>query len=87
MSQDLKQRDRKRWIIFSVALLIPILLVLVLFLAAHEDAETKQQYDQMRAEYTAEREAREKNQQMSGQQQYQQLQKDQEAQVSSKSKP
>ena len=87
MSQDLKQRDRKRWMIFTVALLIPILLVLVLFLAARQDAETKQQYDQIRAEYTAEREAREKNQQMSGQQQYQQLQKDQEAQVSNKPKP
>ncbi|WP_343595087.1 hypothetical protein [Acinetobacter sp.] len=86
MSQDLKQRDRKRWMIFSIALLIPILLVLVLFFAAHEDAETKQEYDQMRAEYTAEREAKDKNQQMSGQQQYQQLQKDQEAQVSNQPK-
>ncbi|MEB3766217.1 hypothetical protein [Acinetobacter sp. MD2] len=88
MSQDLKQRDRKRWTIFAIALLIPMLLVLALFFAARQDAETKQQYDQLRTTYAAERQARaNEQQQLSGEQQYQQLQKDQEAQVSNQPKP
>ncbi|MEB3754025.1 hypothetical protein [Acinetobacter sp. MD2(2019)] len=87
MSQDLKQRDRKRWTIFAIALCIPMLLVLGLFFAAKQDAQTKKEYDQLSTEYANERQARENQQHLNSEQQYQQLQKDQEAQLSKPAKP
>lgn len=51
MSEDVRTRNRKRWIIFSVALLVPILLVLLLFVAASQDAKTSKKYAAQRAGY------------------------------------
>ncbi|MCF9046212.1 hypothetical protein [Acinetobacter nectaris] len=51
MSEDIRTRNRKRWIIFSVALLVPVLLVLLLFVAASQDAKTTKRYASERAGY------------------------------------
>ncbi|MBF7686930.1 hypothetical protein [Acinetobacter rathckeae] len=51
MSPDQRQINKKRWVIFGVALLIPILLVLLLFVAASQDAKMKKQYEAERASY------------------------------------
>lgn len=50
-SHDLRQMNKKRWTIFGVALLLPILLVLLLFVAASQDAKMKKQYDAQRESY------------------------------------
>ncbi|SDC06120.1 hypothetical protein [Acinetobacter boissieri] len=51
MSQDQRQINKKRWVIFGVALLLPILLVLLLFVAASQDAKMKKQYEEQRVAY------------------------------------
>ncbi|MBF7682940.1 hypothetical protein I2F27_06305 [Acinetobacter sp. B5B] len=51
MTQNQRQINKKRWIIFGVALLLPILLVLLLFVAASQDAKMKKQYEAERASY------------------------------------
>lgn len=51
MSSEQRPKTKKPWIIFFIALLVPIGLVLMLFFAASQDAQTKKQYEQQRAEY------------------------------------
>lgn len=78
--QEIRARDRKRWTIFAIALLIPIALVLLLFIAASQDVKTRAQYDQERAEY-AEKYQQDSNASaaMSSQQQFDKLKQDPEA--------
>ncbi|WP_111894594.1 hypothetical protein [Acinetobacter sp. MB5] len=81
--QEIRARDRKRWTIFAIALLIPIALVLLLYVAASQDAKTKAKYDEERAEYaqTYQQEDNSSAQQMTSQQQFDKLKKDPEAQT------
>lgn len=51
MSQDQRQSNKKRWIIFCVALSLPVLLVFMLFVAASQDAKMKKQYEAQRSAY------------------------------------
>ena len=84
--EEIRVRDRKRWTIFAIALLIPIGLVLVLFFAASQDAKTKAKYDAERAEYAQkyqEQDDSASSPQLSSQQQFDQLKKDSEAKTSS----
>ena len=78
--QEIRARDRKRWTSFAIALLIPIALVLLLFIAASQDVKTRAQYDQERAEY-AEKYQQDSNASaaMSSQQQFDKLKQDPEA--------
>ncbi|MHA3082103.1 hypothetical protein ACX1NX_02750 [Acinetobacter sp. ANC 5383] len=78
--QEIRARDRKRWTIFAIALLIPIALVFLLFIAASQDVKTKARYDQERAEY-AEKYQQDSNASavMSSQQQFDKLKQDPEA--------
>lgn len=55
MNEDIRRRDRKRWTIFAIGLLVPILLVGMLFFAASQDVKTKQAYDAERAAYAKQR--------------------------------
>ncbi|MFT4022030.1 MAG: hypothetical protein QM666_10990 [Acinetobacter sp.] len=83
MSQDTKQRDRKRWVIFFIALLIPILLVSMLFVAANQDVKTKQKYEAQRAGYAEKWKQQEASEaQLSSDEQFKQLKQDDEAKVS-----
>ncbi|MHA3055024.1 hypothetical protein E0H77_01580 [Acinetobacter sp. ANC 4633] len=79
--QEIRARDRKRWTIFAIALLIPIALVLLLFIAASQDAKTKAQYDQERAGYAEKYQQQDSNASaaMSSQQQFDKLKQDPEA--------
>lgn len=57
MSIDKRSRDRKRWTLFGLGLLVPILLVAMLFFAASQDVKTKRTYDAERQNYEQQREA------------------------------
>lgn len=50
-TEEIRRRDRKRWTLFAVGLLIPLFLIAMLFFAATQDAKQKKQYDAERAGY------------------------------------
>ena len=50
MSQNAVEKKPLPWLLMGLVLLIPIVLVLILFLAAKSDAETKKKYEQQHAE-------------------------------------
>ncbi|GAB3045379.1 hypothetical protein GCM10027155_08310 [Acinetobacter apis] len=51
MSNEQRPKTKKPWIVFFLALLVPIGLVLMLFFAASKDVQTKKKYAEQRAEY------------------------------------
>lgn len=57
MNEDIRRRDRKRWTLFGLGLLVPILLVAMLFFAASQDVKTKRAYDAERENYAKQRAA------------------------------
>ena len=50
MSQNSVEKKQIPWGLMALGLLIPIFLVVMDFISARSDAETKRKYDQQRAE-------------------------------------